>query len=83
MLSGQRIGIVQFEFGNLWADAGSTLKNTMNLFEKNGYEVYIARKNGLFTLRYNIYGENFGVANFVAFSPKWHWVVDKLYKGVL
>ena len=83
MLSQQKIGILQFEFSPMWKVAGSALKNILNILESFGYKVFIARKDGLFTFRHNIFGEDFGVANFIAFSPKWDWVANKLYKGTL
>ena len=69
LLSEKRIEVVQFEYGASWAFAGSKLIAAFNLLESFGYNVFILKSKGLYTLDYPVYGEYFEYSNFVALSP--------------
>lgn len=81
LLSQQKIGVIQFEYIHRWAYAGSTLIHAINFLKSFGYKVFYLRPDGLYNLRYELYGEYFRYTNFIALSPQWNWVVDKLFRG--
>lgn len=83
LLHQKKAGIVQFEFMWAWKNAGSTLKQAMKYSEGLGYKIYFLRKDGLYNYPYEILGEDIRGGNFVAISPKWDWVANKLHKGTL
>ena len=64
-----RIGVIQFEYNQPWANAGSTLFEALSIFRNQGYLVFLLRKDGLYRFNYHLYGEFFGYTNFVALSP--------------
>ncbi|HEV2523210.1 MAG TPA: FkbM family methyltransferase [Candidatus Acidoferrales bacterium] len=69
LLSGQRIGIIQFEYGALWADAGSTLAGALDSLRGLGYETFLLRSSGLLPCDYRRFGEFFSCSNFVSVAP--------------
>lgn len=66
LLAQGRIKAVQFEYNRSWAAAGSTLAAAYEFFRKHDYQVFLLRGDGLYELRYEIYGEYFAYSNFVA-----------------
>jgi Methyltransferase FkbM domain len=75
------IGVVQFEYNKPWREAGSTLAAAYQLLEKHGYSVYLLRKDGLYSLRYALYGEYFEYSNFVALRPDWDERLKRFQRG--
>jgi FkbM family methyltransferase len=69
-----RIGLIQFEYNQPWANAGSTLYEALSIFSNHGYVVFLLRKDGLHKFNYHLYGEFFGYSNFIALSP--HFATD-------
>lgn len=69
LLSGQKIGVIQFEYNAPWAVAGSTLRSAFDLLESFGYQVFLLKFSGLYKLNYDVYGEYLEYSNFVAVSP--------------
>ena len=65
-LQARRIGLLQFEYQHAWAKSGSTLGGALTLLEGYGYTVFLLRTDGLFTFDYSLYGEHFGLSNYVA-----------------
>lgn len=70
LLTKQQIEIIQFEYNDAWALAGSTLHKAYELLESFGYQVFLLKTGGLFKLNYSRYGEYFDYSNFVAISSK-------------
>lgn len=70
LLSDQRIEVIQFEYNDSWVLSGCTLYAAMKFLESFGYQVFLLKSNGLYKLNYELYGEFFHYANFVAISSK-------------
>lgn len=66
LLDAQRIRLLQFEYGGIWAAAGSTLTETVSFLESCGYETYLLRSDGLHHFDLDKFGEFYRYANFVA-----------------
>lgn len=76
-----KIGCIQFEYNAPWAYAGSTLAGALRLLEDCDYRVYLIKSDGLYSLRYDLYGEYFGYSNFVAVSNKMQQAIAPLIRG--
>lgn len=72
LLSNHRIGIIQFEYGNAWPLAGSTLYAAYNFLGTFGYQMFLLKSNSLLKLDYDRYGEYFRYSNYVAVAPGWY-----------
>jgi FkbM family methyltransferase len=83
LLADRRIGIVQFEYNRAWQLAGDTLFGALTLLRGCGYDVYVLKRDGLYTLDYTLYEEYFEYSNFVAFSPAYADVAKVHYRGVI
>jgi FkbM family methyltransferase len=70
LLSASRVEVVQFEYNLQWASAGSTLADAYTLLRGFGYEIFLLKRDGLWRLDYERYGEFFAYSNFVALSPR-------------
>lgn len=81
LLEGRRIGVAQFEYNRSWQLAGDTLFAAMTLLGKYGYEVFVLKREGLFTLNYQRYEEYFEYSNFVAVSPRFSETLKPYYRG--
>lgn len=81
LLHSERIGIVQFEYNHPWALAGSTLAAALSLLGNAGYDVYLLKRAGLYAFPYDVYGEFFGYANFVAVTRSRAHVLAHLVRG--
>ena len=68
MLEQQKIGIIQFEYGEFWSSSGSTLSACFQLLSSCQHEMFLLGKNSLLEFNYEIYGEYFRYGNFVAIS---------------
>ena len=83
LLQQQRVGIVQFEYNRAWQLAGDTLYGALSLLKGYGYETYVLKRDGLYTLNYMLYEEYFEYSNFVAVSPKFAELLKGTYRGVI
>lgn len=69
LLSGQRIGVVQFEYSDAWQQAGSTLHAAFALLGEAGYRVLLLTPGGLRAFPLEETSELYSYANFVALLP--------------
>src|SRR3954468_16629026 len=69
LLKEQRIDVIQFEYGEAWPYAGSTLSAAYQLLEGAGYQVFALKGEQLVKVDYQLYGEYFRYTNFVAARP--------------
>lgn len=70
LLANQRIEVIQFEYNDSWVLSGCTLYAAMKFLESFAYQVFLLKANGLYRLNYELYGEFFHYANFVAISSQ-------------
>ena len=70
LFASQAIGAVQFEYNRAWQLAGDTLRGAYTLLEPHGYEVFVLKRDGLYTLNYLRYEEYFEYTNFVAIAQE-------------
>lgn len=61
-----RVRIIQFEYNDVWADAGETLLATVRFLERHGYRTHLLLKRGLRRLNCEALGEYFGYSNLVS-----------------
>ena len=71
LISERRVGIVQFEYNQSWMGSGSTLHAAVQLLTDGGMEVFLLNRDGLHLLNLSLYGEYYGLSNYVALSPAW------------
>jgi len=71
LLTEQRVGLVQFEYNQMWLGAGSTLREAVDWLESLGMKVYLLNTRGLWIPDFRRYGEHLGLSNYVAVSPAW------------
>jgi hypothetical protein len=83
LLESQRIGITQFEYSGGWKNNYATLKEAVEYLEALSYKVFLLKGNGIYKLQYDWYREYYSYSNFVGISPKFDWVIEKLYKGTI
>jgi FkbM family methyltransferase len=83
LLRAQRIGVAQFEYNRAWQLAGDTLRAAYTLLEACGYAVYLLKRDGLYTLNYQLYEEYFEYSNFVAISPPWLPLLRDRIRGTI
>lgn len=83
LLAGQRIGVLQFEYNRSWQLAGDTLFAAMALLKSHGYEVYVLKRDGVFTLNYKLYEEYYEYSNYVAVSPRFSSAIRLHYRGTI
>lgn len=76
-----RIGAVQFEYNRGWQLAGDTLFSAMQFLQRFGYEVFVLKRDGLYSLNYALYEEYFEYSNFVALSPQFSNVKAQYFRG--
>jgi FkbM family methyltransferase len=82
LLKRQAVDVVQFEYNDVWRQAGSKLADAYGLIEASGYELFLLKSAGLFKLRYHVFKEFYHYANFVAVSPAGLAAVKPLLKGL-
>lgn len=83
LLERQRIGVVQFEYNRAWQLAGDTLFSAIRLLNASGYEVFVLKRDGLYTLDYALYEEYFEYSNFVALSEPFMDLKAAHFRGVI
>jgi FkbM family methyltransferase len=81
LLVEHRVGLVQFEYNQMWLGAGSTLREAIDLLTRMGYEVYLLNRRGLWQPDFRRYGEHLGMSNYVAVSPAWHTRMARHVRG--
>lgn len=77
------VGAVQFEYNRAWQLAGDTLYAAMRFLQNYGYEVFVLKRDGLYTLDYRLYEEYFEYSNFVALPPAFADVKTQMYRGTI
>ncbi|MDJ1168126.1 FkbM family methyltransferase [Roseofilum sp. BLCC_M154] len=82
-LHAQKIGVVQFEYNLPWKHAESTLFSAISLLNSCGYQVFLLKGTGLYTMSYDIYGEYFSYSNFIAVAPQCMPMLNSLIQGVI
>lgn len=71
LLKGEKINIIQFEYGGTFIDSGTTLKGIWDLLKMYGYEMFRIVPDGLIFLRYwKDSLENYNYSNYLAICPK-------------
>ena len=80
-LGGGHIGVVQIEYNSPWAQTSSTLAEAMRILRGYGYDVFLLKRNGLYKIRYELYGEYFGYSNYVAVLKKYCDKISSLKNG--
>ena len=83
LLSERRIGAVQFEYNRSWQLAGDTLYSAMQLLQRFGYEVFVLKRDGLYSLNYALYEEYFEYSNFIALSAPFAGVKRRWFRGTI
>ncbi|HET9095968.1 MAG TPA: FkbM family methyltransferase [Candidatus Baltobacteraceae bacterium] len=78
-----RIGAVQFEYNRGWQGAGDTLFAAMQFLRRCGYEVFVLKRDGLYSLNYALYEEYYEYSNFVALSPRFADLKTRFFRGVI
>lgn len=78
-----RIGAVQFEYNRGWQLAGDTLYSAMEFLRRFGYEVFVLKRDGLYSLDYALYEEYFEYSNFVALSAQFTEVKARHFRGTI
>lgn len=78
-----RIGAVQFEYNRGWQLAGDTLYAAMEFLRRFGYEVFVLKRDGLYSLNYALYEEYFEYSNFVALSSQFADVKQRWFRGTI
>ncbi len=80
LLRSGNVGIVQFEYGPMWARAGSTISATIDYLEQRGMKVFVLSPYGIETFDLELFGEIFRYAVFIGVSPGWSQVLLPLMK---
>lgn len=70
MITSQRVLAIQFEYGNGWARAGSTLFHCLEWLSDRNYKTYILTAAGHRPFDYARWGEFLGYSNFIALAAK-------------
>lgn len=83
LFEAQRIGLVQFEYNRAWQLAGDTLYSAMQFLQRYGYDVYVLKRDGLYSLNYALYEEYFEYSNFVALSTQYADLKARYYRGTI
>lgn len=83
LFEGGRIGAVQFEYNRGWQLAGDTLYSAMTFLQRLGYETFVLKRDGLYTLNYALYEEYFEYSNFVALAPRFAKIKADWFRGTI
>jgi FkbM family methyltransferase len=83
LIDERRVGIIQFEYNESWLGSGSTIHGAVDLLTSAGMEVFLLNLNGLYTPNLALYGEYFGLSNYVALSPAWREKLSSRIRGPL
>jgi len=83
LLTEHRVGLVQFEYNEMWLGAGSTLREAVDWLESLGMEVYLLNARGLWRPNFRRYGEHLGLSNYVAISPEWQERMRPYMRGAI
>jgi len=83
LIDERRVGIIQFEYNESWLGSGSTIHGAVDLLKSGGMDVFLLNRDGLFTPNLALYGEYFGLSNYVALSPAWRQKLSSRIRGAL
>lgn len=83
LINERRVGIIQFEYNESWMGSGSTIHSAVQLLTSGGMEVFLLNRNGLFSPNLSLYGEYYGLSNYVALSPAWREKLNSRVRGPL
>jgi FkbM family methyltransferase len=81
LLSGQHIGVVQFEYNQAWQFIGDSLREALDIFSLNQYRVFNVARGGLWLFDYADYGDFYHHSNFAAVSPRFRPLAARLIRG--
>jgi FkbM family methyltransferase len=65
-LSEEKVGCIQFEYGENWKAAGSTLTHVCSVLENHGFRVFLLRPTCLKVTNIDEIGEYFSYSNYIA-----------------
>ena len=82
LLEQQRIRYIQFEYGDNWRFAGSSLIYCIEFLEKYKYQVFLIRPDGLYKLDYVKWKEFYSFANFFVCRENEIQNIQTMLKGV-
>jgi len=82
LLTKQKIGVIQFEYGDYWAMSGNTLLACLRFLNSLEYKVFLLGEDGLLEFNYDLYGDYFRYTNFVAIAQNKMDKYKQLIKGV-
>jgi FkbM family methyltransferase len=82
LLEQEKIKYIQFEYGDNWRFAGSSLINCIEFLEKYNYQVFLIRPDGLYKLDYTKWKEFYSFANFFACRKSELPAIQAMIKGV-
>jgi len=83
LLASRRIGVLQFEYHQPWAQAGNTLAAALSLLGSNDYSVFLVRADGVYNINYRRFGEYFSLSNYVGVSPQCMEKIRPLIRGTV
>jgi FkbM family methyltransferase len=66
LLRENRVGILQWEYGDAWIPGGFTLGAALDYVSSFGYETLLLKRGGLHRFDYSLFGEYFTFSNFVS-----------------
>jgi FkbM family methyltransferase len=69
LLASHKIRIGQFEYGEGWRHAGSTLAHALDFLNGLDYACFLLTNEGIFEPRPEYYGEYFGYSNYIFVRP--------------
>jgi hypothetical protein len=69
LLTSHKIRIGQFEYGEGWRRAGSTLACALDFLNRLDYACFLLTRDGLFEPKPEWYGEYFGYSNYIFYRP--------------
>ncbi len=67
----ESVDVIQFEYGGVALDAGTTLRDLYRLLEARGYLLAKLFPQALELRDYRAWMEHYAYANYVAFAPRW------------
>jgi FkbM family methyltransferase len=80
LLAAQKIRLGQFEYGDGWRHAGSTLACAVDFLSEHGYACLLLTSDGLVAPKVELYGEYFGYSNYVFFRSDARSLIDDLIR---
>jgi FkbM family methyltransferase len=81
LLSAGAVRFIQFEYNSAWLAGAGTLTWALRTLEKYKYTTFLIRKNGLYRVAHEYYGEHHGYANYLAVREEHLTEVESLVVG--